>query len=358
MAKAAAHSAAAIPLTAPIAVLHGDERFLILDLTRVLANALKAKHGEVDTRVFNGASASPAEILDECRSMGLMMQHKLIIVDEADALLKNADDDDDAPSKAPARGIGQKSARELMESYAASPENGATLVLRAGTWRKGKLDAVIERSGGVIIECESLSDADAARWAIDRAKAIHDVTLEPAAAQRLIDALGPELARLDSELAKLSLALAAGAEGKNGTSITPQLVASMVGESREEEVWGLQRSLLSGDTARALTDLQHALDISRHNPVLVGIAYLDLCRKLDGVTRGMAAKENPFALKGRLKIWNGFDELVGAAKNLRPAQTAALFQAAVSADVRMKTGQGDQVRILETLTVQIASALR
>lgn len=351
----AKNASSSIPPGAPIAVLHGEERFLHLDHTDTLRAALKKAHEDFDTALFDGATASPADILDECRSLSLMQRQKLVIVDNADALLKAAEDEeDDAPAKAGRRG--QRSAREMFEEYAKSPEPSACLLLRATAWRPGNLDKAITAAGGAVVACEAYAPAPAIEWVIGRAKSHHRATIDREAAGQLVDNLGTDLGRLDSELGKLSLMAAIRDADK--AAITRDLVSEMVGFSREEEAWALQRDLLAGRAPQALQNLHDALNVSRHSPVLVGLVYLDLARKLDGFARGMAAGENPGALRGRLKLWGESAAIIPeAAKRYRPEQTAALLQAAVTADTRQKSGQGDPVHILEALTLRFVGAV-
>lgn len=353
-----AKAGSGIPMNALVAVLFGGERFLALEHTRVLRDALKQKHGEVDVVMFDGASAGPADILDECRSLGLMVTHKLVIVDRADDLLKTkgeGDEDGDAPAPpavTPFGRAGGKSPRELFEAYCESPEPAATLLLRAEKWlTKTKLHSAIVGAGGpgAAVECAPLSDNEAARWAAERARAVCGVTLNPDAAARLVDAIGTDMSRLDSEIGKVSVTLMARgvAEGKPAGPITLALVNEMVGESREEEAWSLQQALLSGDPARAMADLHRALEISRHNPVLVNIVYLDLCKKLDGLCRGAP-----------VKLWGAAAQAIqGAARSLGPQTTARMLHTAVQADVKLKSGQADPVRLMESVTLQFARRL-
>lgn len=351
----------AIPATAPIAVLCGPERFLQLDCTESLRAALVKKHGEISTFAFDGASARPADILDECRSMSLMMQHKLVIVDNAERLLASSDDEDgDAAAPATSarrRAPGEKSPRELFESYAASPDPTATLVFRAETWRPGNLDKAVAKSGGVVVKCEAFSTASAADWVRKRAEPRHGHPITADAASALLDAVGPDLARLDSELAKLALAVEGAGKGADAP-ITAETVRAMCGFSREEEVWSIQNGLMAGDLPASMRNLHQALDISRHSPVLVGIAYLDLAKKLDGAARGLAARESPESINRRLRLWgpSGF-AIINKARTLKPGTTAGLLKEAVEADRRQKTGQGDPLHILEGLTLRFASVL-
>src|SRR5438067_13461259 len=80
------------PLDAPasprIVILHGKEPFIRAQKTTEIRAALVKEHGGVDSFAFDGASATAADVLDECRSFGLIAQHKLVILDNAEQLVK------------------------------------------------------------------------------------------------------------------------------------------------------------------------------------------------------------------------------------------------------------------------------
>ncbi|MFT3683356.1 MAG: hypothetical protein QM783_00280 [Phycisphaerales bacterium] len=116
--------------TAPVVLTTGPERFLMLEATdKVRAALTKREGGEVPTFVFDGASCQASEVLDELRTMGLMSSAKIVIVENAEQLLKEKDDEDGAAS-APVRGFARRSAREMMTEYASSPERSSVLLLR------------------------------------------------------------------------------------------------------------------------------------------------------------------------------------------------------------------------------------
>ena len=332
----------------PIAVLHGPERFLILDQTEQLRRRVLALDPGATTSLFDGASASAADILDELRSMNLMMSRKLVIVDHADQLLKAAGDDE-AGTDAPPSRRGQKSVRELFEAYAESPEPTATLILRADAWRPGKIDKLVTAAGGFVLKCEALRDPDAIDWAVARAKEEHAALLKPDAAAALVDATGPDLGRIDMELAKLALYAP-------GEPITREAVALLSTTTREEEFWEIQPSLLSGDAARALGHLRELLDVSRHDPTPLFFTYFDLARKLHGLSRGLAARENPQSLRGRFRLWGpAADALLAKAARVKPPAAAGLMRRVVEGVTRTRTGRGDPERVLEALTLDFAS---
>lgn len=339
----------------PIAILHGPERFLQLEFTDRLRTRLIQAHGEAAGVYFDGAQASAADILDECRSLSLMLSHKLVIVDRADLLLKGSDDDnDDAPAaKSPkARGVpGSKSARELFEGYAAAPDSSATLVLRAEKWRPGNLDKAVLKSGGHIAQCQAPGDAEAIAWCLTRAPE-HQTQIDRPAAALLVEFIGPDLGRLDGELAKLALV-------NPGQPITPETIRLMTGITREEDFWAIGPTLLSGDAAAALTHLAELVEISRHDPAPLSFTFVDLARKLHAVSRGLADRESPQALMSRLRLWGPTTQLLlDKGRKIRPEAAAALLHECVQAVVRQRTSLGDPVRILEGLTLRFASLCR
>lgn len=319
-----------------VGLLAGKESFLRHLHTHNLRDALAKKHGTVDTVMFDGLSATAAEVLDECRSFGLIASYKLVILDAAESLIKEEN-------------------RPLFERYCAGvaeSEPGATLLLRAEAWRAGKLDALIEGVGG-IVRCDEPGMPEAARWAVGRAKKEHKAELQVEAAEALVERVGPRLARLDSELGKLA---AAAGEGP----ITRQLVEYFVGASREAEVWGIQETLLSAPPEEALRHLRYVLDVSRQSPVLISYALVDLARKVHSVSRalrqGMRAEEVT-RVKG-LRLWGpAAHAVVEAARRVEPDRALALFRAAVRGDQRSKSGLGEPERTLEMMVLEFAQTL-
>lgn len=356
-----------------LAILTGPERFLQdVYLQRLREDLAKVHGGEEAVQVvrFDGAPGggmvptTVADILDECRSMGLMTAFKVVIVDNADLLLKSAEEEEEesgAPkalkrhgSESRATRGAPKTNRELMEAYAQSPSDSAVLVLRAEGWRPGKLDKAVAKLGerGAVIKCEPPTSAEAVRWARDRCLKRYGETLTPEGAALLVENLGPELGRIDAELGKLALA-------EPGKPISAETVREFVGVSREEEFWKIEQTLLSGDAGAALAHLREMIEVSRHDPVPLNWAFMNLAKKIHGLSRGMVQGDNPRSLMGALKVWGSPDQveqLLRVAKRVRPGLAAELLRAAVENDVKLKSSQGDPVINLEGLAVRFTSA--
>lgn len=346
--SAARSRTAPAPFTeAPVVLLRGPERFLQHLRLEELRTALRERHTDVDTIRFEGASARPADVLDECRSRGLMQQHKLVVVDGASEFLKAPDDDDG--SGAPARRAPRT--RDLLEAYTRAPEPGTTLVLRVDDRRKGNLDARIEALGGLVL-CEPLTPGETVAWTQARARDAYRVTLTPDAARRMVELVGNDLGRIDTEVAKLAVVT-------GGQPIEPRHVDEAVAFTRpEENVWGIQDRLLTGPAEACLAYVDELLRVSGHDPIPITWACADLARKLHALCRAAADGSNPHEAARALKLWGRAVELLTAAARVTPARTAgALLAEAVATDARQKSGQGDQVRNLEMLVIRFADAL-
>jgi len=339
-----------------IVLLRGPDSFLRRMHTRTLAEVLTDAFGEIAEFVFDGSETEPAVVLDELRSYGLLHPHKLVIVDQADQFLAAPKEQAaDAPGPATVskhgRRTGPRTTRALLEAYAAAPVDNATLLLRAETWRPGKLDKLIEKVGR-IVKCDAPSAGAAATWCRRRCPKEHACEISPEAAAILVDRVGTSLARLDMELAKLSAYV-----GANGP-IDEDAVRTMVGLSREEQAWEIQSALVSGSPGAALGKMRELLGVSRQPEVLMFWAMADLVKKVHaachllrrGVAPGAAAKE--------LRLWGpSMEPIVRAARRRTPDELAQLLRDIVDRDRDTKRGFGKASRTLEGLAVRIADTM-
>ena len=250
-----------------MAIIHGKESFLMSRYTSDFESAIVEEFGDVDRVVFDGATTDLATILDEVRTFDLMMRHKLVVVDNADVFLVTKDSV-------------KTSNRQALERYAESPVQTATLLLRASTWRPGKLDKAVAKVG-IVVKLQNLNELDSIRWCVGRCGKEHGCTLEAQAAQFLVQRIGVSLTRLDSELGKLSAKVAPE------TRITKADVAEVVGLSREEQAWEIQSIILSGNSGAAMTKLGELLDVSRQPKELLMWSVVDLTRRLSAASTMM-----------------------------------------------------------------------
>lgn len=319
--------------TERIVVIYGQEPFLRGEAMRRLSRAMEQTHGEVERIRVEGPGAQLSDVMDELRGMGLMQQHKLVIVDDADDFVKKH--------------------REALERYAASPEETATLVLRPNTWQSNTRLSKAAVKVGQVVKCEEVKPWEAQRWLLGHAKERYGAKLETAAADRLIERVGTDLGRLDSEVAKL--AVAAG----EGQAITVERVDELTGRGSEEQAWAIQEALLSGNAERALGKLHELVDLSGQPDVLVTYFVADLVRKLHhaAVMRGRGERDDQICKT--LRVWGDRRQpFMKAAKKLGTRGAAKALAVLVEADSRSKSGYGDAVSHLERFCTRFAAAVR
>lgn len=342
MARTTKSESASLDAATRICVLHGAEEMLKKEHLNQLRQAMADAHGEVETLMYSGQTAQLSDVFDELRSYGLMQQHKIVIVDEADEFTKRY--------------------RPQLESYADSPVDNATLVLRATRWYPGNLDKAIKRVGAVV-KCEPLKAADAERWLIQRAQREYKRKLDPPIARLLVDRLGSGLMRLDSEFAKLTLMVG------DKQPITAELIDQIIGRASDEDAWAVQEAVLAslatgaprGKTpaGMAIEKIHELVDLSREADVLVAYFVADLIRKLHLATMMRKQGEAEGQIARELKLWGPRQAMfMNVLRRLDERTTARLFDRIVSLEARSKSGLGKPMRNIEGFCAIVADEIR
>ncbi len=328
--------------TMRVVVLHGKDNFQLVERLKRLQLALDAHAGEPVARFdFDGASASLSDILDELRTFGLLASHKLIVVDRADQLLA------------------VEERRRALERYAEEPAEGSTLVLRAETWRPGNFDKIVVAKGGAVVKCEEPNAADAAAWCIKRAAHVHQAELLPQAADALVDRLGTNLSRLDSEIAKLASFVAGTGAAGSTPKIDAKVVSQLVGRTREEQAWEIQSAVLRGSPGGVVSKVRELVETSQAPEQLLIWSLVDLSRKLHDCARLMAQGEPENSVSRTVRLWgDATAPTLRMARKLGPARAARLFAECVDLDRRSKQGAaGDLPRTIEGFAALFADSV-
>ena len=321
-----------------VVILHGRDAFLMTRYSSDLAAALEQEHGEVDRVTFDGDSVDLATVLDELRTYDLLMRHKLVVVDNADAFLA-------------AKDTGKVSTRKALERYAQSPVECATLLLRASAWRKGNLDKIVNKSG-LVFKLQELNVHDSIRWCVGRCTKEHGCALDREAAQLLVERTGVSLTRLDGELGKLASRVAPK------TTITHANVVEMVGLSSQEQAWEIQSVVLSGKPGTVLSKIGELIDVSRQPRELLVWSVVDLSRRLAAASAMHASGFTAGDIRKELRLFgSGGDRMIAIAKRGTPDEFANLFTDAVAMDAKMRSGKLDPRRGVELLALKVCRAV-
>lgn len=351
-----------------VALLKGPEAYLRQYHVDKLISAVTASGQTVDTIRFDGGTALLRDVLDECRSMGLMAQYKVVVVDDADELIKENESEEGGAggaAKEPAAKPSSRGAktprnaaktlrkRDVLERYALAPSENVTLVLRAETWKPGNLDKAID-AVGAIIDCNHLEPALACRWVVERARQRYQREVEPQAVELLVHSAGPELTRIDSELAKVSASVA------EGQPVTVESVRSLVAQvPGEDRWWALSDALVNPDPAVGLSKLHEMTEVNGMEPILARLAYIDLATKLHALSVEIATGVSPFNAGKGLKLFGAAaGPLRTMAARTTPAQAADLLNRCVKSDFHQKAGVTTPRHELEALTIEIAALSR
>ncbi len=121
-------------------------------------------------------------------------------------------------------------------------------------------------------------------WLAARAEKQHSARLGNGAGEMLLEIVGPELGRLDQELAKLALlAVSPGPKAGSG-QITRELVEQTVGGWRAKTAWTMIEAALDGNAAQALVELDRLL-LAGEEPIALLAMMSGSLRRLAAATR-------------------------------------------------------------------------
>lgn len=317
-----------------IVVVYGDELFLVNQAMKKLREKLVGIHGEgLDVIHFEGKSAELADVLDEVRSVGLMQQYKLVIVDDADDFVKKY--------------------REKLERYVDDVVDIATLALRPKSWNKSWRLSKATVKVGQVIQCEPLSEIEAERWLSGHARDVHEVKLSMGAVGMLVDRLGVDLMRLDSEVAKLGVSVGDGVE------VTEKEVEALVGRASNDDAWAIQEALLSGDPVKAVSTLHELLLLSRQPVQLITYFVSDLVRKVHHGANMLKQGKRDFDVCKAMRVWGERQRpFMQAVKRLGAGKSGILLDRLVEMDRKSKSGFGKGDQLLERFCIQFCLSLR
>jgi DNA polymerase III subunit delta len=307
----------------PIYALVGADALLQLEAVQKILALLPPGVQRTD---LDGETAQLSDVLDECRSFAMFGPGKLVVVRSADDFVTKY--------------------RQSLEEYAAAPSDSATLVLRMSSLpATQRLHKAIAKTGE-IIACAPPKDVT--RWAIDRAKNIYGATLAFDAARLLVDLIGANLSRLDSELAKLSI-------GAVNDKIDAEQVSISVAFGSERQMWDMTNALAAGNAAEALRRWRQLVqtDSSAEFRAVTWLGmWLENARK---AIRMSKAGDSVGVIGQALRIWPREQQapFVETAKKLGEAGVNRALDRLVLIDYQIKTGVGDAIGNIEQFLVTV-----
>ena len=355
----------------PVCAVFGDEAFLKRQvLAQLRHDVLGGGEGDFSLARFEGRSALLCDVMEELATVAMFGSDKrLVLVEEADKSVKRHRQD-------PGRGQGDPNRkdeeaddekagdfvsryRKELEKYVAKPCAAGVLVLEVQSWPANTRLAKAVAADGLAVDCRALPTAKLGRWLTAWARQAHDIQLTPAAADTLIEMVGPELGLLDQELAKLALVAGPGAK------ITPQQAGQLVGTWRAKTTWQMLDAVLDGHVRQALVELDRLL-LAGEQPVAILARIAFSLRRFAGATRVVLAAEAAGRRVGPRQALQQVGVkpflLESAERQLRRLgrhRGARLYKWLLKADLDLKGGSPLPPRLLlEQLIVRLAADSR
>ena len=239
-----------------IYVLQGEEPYFIDRLQQLIIDtALDEDQRDFNLTIYYGNNANVREVISDCRQYPSFSQHKVVVVREAQLIAKQP---------------GHKNDLDLFAAYAEKPLSSTILVIchKDGSLKSKALTDALKASGGGVV----FSSAKVRTGRDLNALIVHYATslgysIDNKATSMLADHIGTDIARLYSELDKLTLLAA----DKN---ITPLLIEQNIGISKDFNNFELEDALSRRDAAKAFRIVDYFEHNPKNNPTMATVAML------------------------------------------------------------------------------------
>ena len=313
----------------PVLVLYGAERYLKLEVLKLIPGCGEETTDDVAITRLNGKDADLRSVCDELLTVSMFGDKRVVVIDEADDFVSKN--------------------RPGLEKYIANPARTSLLVLDVKSWpRNTKLSKATDKIG-LNIECGELKGTALAKWLIASARDDHGKSMDPETAALIVQLAGDSLGLIRQELEKL-VALVGDAP-----TITQEDVTRVVGGWRIETTWTMLDAIRDKNIATAL-DCLDKLILAGDAPqkILGGLTFT--FRKLAAATEYARQTRD---LGSALRSAGVFPAAVGASesylKRIGFGAASRIFQMLVEADANMKGGSRvDPKTQLEVLFIKLA----
>ena len=239
-----------------IYVLQGEEPYFIDRLQElIIETALDEDQRDFNLSVFYGNNANVREVISTCQQYPTFSERKVVVVREAQLIAKQP---------------GHKNDLDLFAAYAERPLPSTILVIchKEGALKsKPFMDALKSSKCGVTFDSNKVREGRDLDAMIQGYANSLGCTIDNKATSMLADHIGTDVARLYSELDKLSILT----EDKN---ITPLLIEQNIGISKDFNNFELEDALSRRDAAKAFRIVDYFERNPKNNPTVVSVIWL------------------------------------------------------------------------------------
>ncbi|WP_027000583.1 DNA polymerase III subunit delta [Eisenibacter elegans] len=239
---------------APCYFLHGEESYYIDAISEAVeTQVLEPAERGLNQILLYGKDTDIGTIVQQARRYPMMAERQVIIVKE----FQQTPD------------IGRAESKKLLENYLKQPVPSTVLVLchkHKALAKNTTLYKALE-AGAVVVEAKKMTDAKVGEW-IGKYVAEHRRSIGQKAVQMLLEAVGADLSRLQSEIDKVLTTI------PEGGNIDEQTLERLVGISKDYNIFELQNALGIRQSLQVFKILQYWEANPKKQPLIPTIAML------------------------------------------------------------------------------------
>jgi DNA polymerase-3 subunit delta len=194
---------------------------------------------------FYADETAPGQIVMDAQTLPFLAPRRVILVRHAEKYLT-------------------ESAAGAMLEYLAAPNESTVLIFVAHKMdKRTKFYKACEKLGAVV-ECPSLTPAEATQWVRNEA-AVRGRTIDTDAVRALMDRAGTHLSDVENALTNVINFV-----GESRTELSADDVNAACADVAEEEIWALTDSIAASQPGEALSSLRRLLDAGKHPDEIIG----------------------------------------------------------------------------------------
>ncbi|OUS20087.1 DNA polymerase III subunit delta [Nonlabens dokdonensis] len=319
---------------APVYFLCGAEPYFIDQVSDYIEdNVLDEGEKGFNQMVIYGKETTMEEVLENAKRYPMMAEHQVIIVKEAQHLVKQL---------------------AKLESYVENPQT-TTILVFAYKYKtpdgRSKITKLLKKHA-VYMESKPLYENKVPAFVTGRLKEM-GFQIDPNATRMLVEYLGTDLGKINNELSKLAIV------HSKDRPITPQVIEDNIGISKDYNNFELRKAMGMRDVVKVHKIINYFADNPKDNPLVLTTAQLysfftqllkvhTIKNKNDSQAVARAAGVNPFFVQ----------EIITAAKNYPMKYCSRAIKIIRDMDVKSKgvgTHQANHHDLLKEALVNIMS---
>lgn len=316
-----------------ITLLHGSDELARSEALASIKATIPADLADLNSTTLDGRKLKPDALVAACEAFPFIAEQRLVIVYDMLKHLKAGKERDEI--RAYLERVPETCQLVLVEREEVDKRNAIFTFLKKAS----------DKGGAVVQEFQPREGPALRRWLAERAHAL-DVTLEDAAAQRLVDYVGGEGRALANELNKLASYVGRGGQ------ITPAVVDRLTQNEQEQKLFGFIDELSQRRRGAALQSLRRLFAdgqaapyvlfmVARQARLLLNVKELTRQRlRPDEMAKQLG--QQPFVVRKAAEQARGFSD----------EELLALHSRLLELDHATKTGRMEPETGLEMLVIE------